>query len=83
MTAREAAARSVMMEAGQKYLQRFSSVVVVPPVKPPPLYMTTLIGAAALLSAIGPEIAIVESLDQALKRLAFRPEELPQAAAAV
>jgi hypothetical protein len=83
MTAREAAARGVMMEAGQKYLQRFSSVVVVPPIKPPPLYMTTLIGAAALLSAIGPEITIVDSLDQALERLEFRPEALVQAAAAV
>lgn len=83
LAGREAAARVVLMEAGQKYIQRFSSVVIVAPVKPPPLYMATLIGAAALLSAIGPEVAIVDSLEQGFERLRMIPEDLPQAAAAV
>ena len=66
MTSREPAARPVLMAAGTKHLFMFSKVGVVAPRKPPPLYMTTLHGAVALLSAIGPEVSIFETVEDAL-----------------
>ena len=66
MLSREPAARPVVMSAASKYLKLFTKVGIIPPAKPPPLYMTTLHGAVALLSAIGPEICIYETLEGAL-----------------
>lgn len=67
MTSREPAARPVIMTAATRYLSMFNKVGVIAPSKPPPLYMTTLHAAVALLSAIGPEIRIFETLEGALK----------------
>jgi hypothetical protein len=48
---------------------QFAKLGVIAPAKPPPLYMTTLHGAIALLSAIGPEISIFETLEGALQAM--------------
>lgn len=69
MVSREPAAHPVVMSAAMKYLTLFAQIGVIPPAKPPPLYMTTLHGAVALLSAIGPEIRIYETLESALDSL--------------
>lgn len=74
MTAREAAVRSVFMEAGSNILRSFSHVLIVQPVKPPPLYLVTLKGAAALLSAFGPEVRLVASADAAIAELGLRAQ---------
>ena len=73
MTSREPAARPVMMAAGTKYLMRFAKVGLIAPQKPPPLYMTTLHGAIALLSAIGPEVKIFDTVESALRTLELAP----------
>jgi hypothetical protein len=72
MVSREPAAHPVVMSAAMKYLTLFTKVGVIPPAKPPPLYMTTLHGAVALLSAIGPEIRIYETLEGALQAMPLR-----------
>lgn len=69
MTAREPAARPVIMSAAPRHMFLFSKLGVIVPAKPPPLYMTTLHGAIALLSAFGPEIRIFETLEGALQTM--------------
>jgi hypothetical protein len=69
MLSREPAARPVIMSAATKHLGMFARVGVIAPAKPPPLYMTTLHAAVALLSAIGPEIRIFETLEGALQAM--------------
>lgn len=73
MISREPAARPVLMAAGTKYLFQFAKVGIIPPASPPPLYMTTLHGAVALLSAVGPEIRLYSTLEAAQQRLDLRP----------
>jgi hypothetical protein len=73
LTSREPAARKLIMEAGAKYLRMFSRVALLAPLKPPPLYMTTLTGAVALLSAFGPEISIAPDVPSALSSLSIPP----------
>jgi hypothetical protein len=73
LTSREPAARRVILEAGAKYLRAFSHVAILAPTKPPPLYMTTLTGAVALMSAFGPDIALHPDLPTALKHLGLQP----------
>lgn len=72
MVSREPAARPIFMNAATKYLRLFTKVGLIPPAKPPPLYMTTLHGAVALLSAIGPEIRVYETLAAALEAMPLR-----------
>lgn len=69
MTSREPAAHPVVMTAATKYLFMFAKVGVITPVKPAPLYMITLQGAIALLSAIGPDVRLFETLEGALKTM--------------
>jgi hypothetical protein len=74
LLAREPAALSVIMGAATKYLSStaFGRVAVIPPAKPPPLYMVTLRGAVALANAIGPEVKVYESIEDALSQLQLR-----------
>jgi hypothetical protein len=76
MVSREPAARTVIMSAATRHLFLFSKLGVIAPAKPPPLYMTTLYGAIALLSAIGPEIRIFETLEGALQTMGLREAPL-------
>jgi len=69
MISREPAARAMFMSAATRHLFLFAKLGVIAPAKPPPLYMTTLHGAIALLSAIGPEISIFETLEGALQAM--------------
>jgi hypothetical protein len=69
MLSREPAARTVIMSAATTRMFMFAQVSVVAPAKPPPLYMTTLHAAVALLSAIGPEIRVFETLEGALQHM--------------
>jgi hypothetical protein len=73
MLSREPAALQVIMGAGTQSLFRFERLGVVPPLKPPPLYMTTLHGAIALLSAIVPQIRVYETTTDALLALSLQP----------
>jgi len=66
MVSREPAARTLIMSAATRHMFLFAKLGVIAPAKPPPLYMTTLHAAIALLSAIGPEIIIFETLEGAL-----------------
>jgi len=72
MTAREPAARPVIMSAATRHMFMFAKLGVIAPAKPPPLYMITLHSAIALLSAIGPEIRIFETIDGALQTLGLQ-----------
>ena len=69
MTSREPAARQIIMGAATRHMFMFAKLGVIAPAKPPPLYMVTLHGAIALLSAIGPEIRIFETLEAALQAM--------------
>lgn len=73
MTSREPAAHPVVMAAAMQHLFMFAKVGVIAPLKPQPLYMTTLHGAVALLSAIGPEIRIYDTLEDALQTMNLTP----------
>ena len=81
MTSREPAARPVIMAAGMKHMFMFTKVAVIAPQKPQPLYMSTLHGAVALLSAIGPEVRIFETIEEAQQMMALRPIERQKRAA--
>lgn len=74
MVSREPAARPIMMAAATKYLSTpaFARIGVIAPAKPPPLYMTTLRGAIALVSALGPEVRLYDTLGAALEHLQLR-----------
>jgi hypothetical protein len=69
MISREPAARTLIMSAATRHMFLFAKLGVIAPAKPPPLYMTTLNAAIALLSAIGPEISIFETLEGALQAM--------------
>jgi hypothetical protein len=70
MLSREPAARPVLMTAANNSMFAFAKIGLIPPARPLPLYMSTLYGAVALLSTIGPEIRIYETLEGALLHMA-------------
>jgi hypothetical protein len=76
LISREPAARSVIMNAATTNLFLFAQLGVVAPAKPPPLYMTTLNAAVALLSVLGPEIRVFETLEGALQHMQLRAATL-------
>jgi hypothetical protein len=77
MTAREPAARPVIMSAATTRLFMFAQVGLIAPVNPPPLYMTTVHAAVALLSAFGPEIRVFETLEGPLQHMQLKAAAKP------
>lgn len=69
LTAREPAARPLIMGTVTKNMFTFAQLGVIAPKRPPPLYMNTLRGAIALLSAIGPKIYLFDSIEEALQTM--------------
>lgn len=68
MTSRDNAARTLMMERAPDIAHHFAGVFIVPPLVASPVYRTTLRAAAALVSALGVNIHIVESLQEVMER---------------